>query len=120
MNCVKYVMSRFLYGFAKIGDSLLIEVVLPCGTICGIFRNISCNSLVVAGKVDQIKWTAVTPKEPPDEEILELAIPTEFHLPQLTIQKKNNTVIFKIPKKYSTVSRQLTLNGLQRNCAKTI
>jgi hypothetical protein len=93
--------SRFLHGFSKTaGGDFLLEVILPSGTITGVFRNLIKHSIAVEGVVDKINWTVVS-YVALETEVLELTLPNELNLNGLGINmdEKDGRVVLKIPRK---------------------
>ena len=91
---------RFLHAFSTSpSGELLLEVVLPAGTITGVFRNLTRRSIALEGTIDRLKWTVVA-EAPLETEVIELVIPAEFDISRLAVHltEAEGRAVFKVPR----------------------
>jgi hypothetical protein len=92
--------SRFLHGFSRSSSGeLLLEVILPAGSISGVFRHLDRRSIAVEGVIDRVKWTVV-PDISLETEVIEIVLPPEFDAAHLGVHlnEADGRVVFKVPR----------------------
>jgi len=94
--------ARFLHKTSCAEEALLLEVVLPGGSITRIFRNVSERRIVLEGSVDRIKWTLDTDKrnDAVVQDLVEFTIPKAFDFSQVSVIEKFNRgrVLLRFPR----------------------
>ena len=92
--------SRFLHAFSRSpGGDLLLEVLLPSGTVTGVFRHLDRRSVAVEGVIDKVKWTCVS-DVPLETEVIELVLPRDFEASNVAVHvnEAEGRVVFKVRK----------------------
>lgn len=91
--------SRFVQHLVKSGNDVLIEAILPGGSITGVFRNEKSRLIVIEGRLDKIEWTIYENSIETEHDILQLLIPDEYVFPQIgiSLEADKGRILLRLP-----------------------
>ena len=77
--------SRFVQHLVRSENEVLLEAILPGGSITGVFRNEKKRAIAIEGQIDKIEWTIFDNPANPEVDVLYLVIPDDYDFQQIGI-----------------------------------
>lgn len=84
-QCMSAEPSRFIQHVVRSDNEVLLEAVLPGGSITGVFRNEKTRAIAIEGQLNEIEWTIFDNPSSPDLDVLHLLIPDDYDFKHIGI-----------------------------------
>ncbi len=92
--------ARFLHNWTRTDSDVLLEALLPSGSITGVFRNEKLRLIVLEGVVDKLDWSITQDNSSESaSEVLKLIVPENYIFSQIgvSLDDKGDRVLLKLP-----------------------
>jgi hypothetical protein len=90
--------SNFVHRWIRADSASLLEIILPDGSLTGVFRNTGTRTLVVEGRMNRIEWL-LSETSQPSAQVIKLIIPESynFQIIGMSVQPELGRIILQLP-----------------------